>query len=131
VILLDTHAWIWWIGAPDELSPTAREAADRAADEGGLNVSAISAWEAAMLVERGRLSLAMPFDEWLRRCEALPFLHFVPIDHRIAVHSVHLPGDLHGDPADRIIVATALDLGVPLVTRDRKLLAYPHVRTVW
>jgi PIN domain nuclease of toxin-antitoxin system len=131
VILLDTHAWIWWIGAPDELSPAAREAADRAADEGGLSVSAISAWEAAMLVERGRLALSMPFDEWLRRCEALPFLHFVPVDHRIAVRAVHLPGDLHGDPADRIIVATALDLGVPLVTRDRKLQAYPHVRTVW
>lgn len=131
MILLDTHAWIWWVGAPDQLSPVAREAADRAADEGGLHVSAISVWEAAMLVDRGRLVLSLPFNEWLRRCEDLRFLHFVPVDHRVAVRAVHLPGDLHRDPADRIIVATAMGLGIPLVTRDRKLRDYPHVQTIW
>jgi PIN domain nuclease of toxin-antitoxin system len=131
MILLDTHAWIWWLSAPNELSPKALAAVERGVQESEVYVSSISVWEAALLVERGRLVLSMPFNDWLSRCESLPFLHFVPVDNRIAVRAVHLPGDFHKDPADRIITATAMEKNLLLVTLDRKLRGYPHVRTVW
>lgn len=131
MILLDTHAWVWWLGAPEHLSESALEAVERARTAGRVCVSSISVWEAALLVERQRLTLTLPFHEWLARCESLPFLRFVPVDNRIAARSVHLPGELHKDPADRLIVATALELDVPLVTRDGKLRAHEHVSTIW
>jgi len=131
VILLDTHAWVWWVGAPEKLSAGARERIDEAKESRQVFVSSFSAWEVALLVARGRLHLATDVDEWLGRCERLPFLRFVPVDHRIAIRSVRLPPPLHQDPADRIIVATALALGAELVTKDERLLNYPMVRTVW
>lgn len=84
-----------------------------------------------MLVERGRLRLAVDVRDWLYRCEALPFLTFVPVSNAIAVESVRLPDFPHADPADRIIAATALSLGAALVTKDDKLRSYPHLKTVW
>lgn len=69
--------------------------------------------------------------DWVARAAGLPFLHFVPVDNQIALRSIELPGDLHDDPADRLIVATALGLGLPLVTKDRRLHDYPHLRTIW
>lgn len=131
MILLDTHAWVWWVGAPEKLSAGARERIDEAKESRQVFVSSFSAWEVALLVARGRLHLATDVDEWLGRCERLPFLRFVPVDHRIAIRSVRLPPPLHQDPADRIIVATALALGAELVTKDERLLNYPMVRTVW
>jgi len=129
VILLDTHAWVWWVGAPEKLSAGARERIDEAKESRQVFVSSFSAWEVALLVARGRLHLATDVDEWLGRCERLPFLRFVPVDHRIAIRSVRLPPPLHQDPADRIIAALAL--GAELVTKDERLLNYPMVRTVW
>jgi PIN domain nuclease of toxin-antitoxin system len=73
----------------------------------------------------------MGADAWIAHVEALPFLRFVPVDPRIAVASVQLEGFPHRDPADRIIVATALGLGATLVTGDRRLRAYRGVKTVW
>jgi PIN domain nuclease of toxin-antitoxin system len=73
----------------------------------------------------------MDVEAWVAKSEALPFLHFVPVDNAIAIKSVKLPDPFHPDPADRIIIATALTLGFPLVTRDEKILDYPHVRTTW
>jgi len=61
----------------------------------------------------------------------LPFVKFIPVDNSVAVKSVNLPQPLHSDPADRIIIATAISSGVPLVTRDEKILNYPHVQTIW
>ncbi|HYU35207.1 MAG TPA: PIN domain-containing protein [Thermoanaerobaculia bacterium] len=61
----------------------------------------------------------------------LPFVHFVPLDNRIALRSNHLPGEIHEDPADRIIIATALTLGAPLVSKDTRIRDYPHVETIW
>jgi PIN domain nuclease of toxin-antitoxin system len=73
----------------------------------------------------------MDVETWVAKSEAMPFLHFVPIDNAIALRSVHLPEPLHNDPADRMIIATASVLGLPLVTRDRRILDYPHVNTIW
>jgi PIN domain nuclease of toxin-antitoxin system len=130
VIVLDTHAWVWWVAGDPRLSAAARTAIERAMGESKLRVSAISAWEVAVLVRRGRLELTMGVEDWVARCEALPFVRFVPVDHRIALKSVALEG-LHEDPADRIIVATALSLGAALVTRDQRLWAYADLETLW
>lgn len=94
-------------------------------------ISSISTWEIALLVRKGRLELTIPVEDWIARSEALSFVQFVPLDNRIALRSNHLPGELHEDPADRIIIATALMLGAPLITKDTKIRDYPHVKTVW
>lgn len=102
-----------------------------AVEQQAIYLSSISVWEVALLVARGRLQLTMTVDDWVAKSEALPFVHFVSVDNAIALKSVQLPGPLHSDPADRIIIATALTLGFPLVTRDEKISRYPHIRTIW
>ena len=129
--LLDTHAWVWWISDPASVSRRARRAIEAAMPRGRLYVSSISVWEVALLVARDRLRLTMDVESWIARSEALPFLNFVPVDNRIAIRSTRLPGTLHDDPADRMIVATALALGAELVTKDQKIRRYGHVRTIW
>ena len=131
MIVMDTHAWVWWVSASRPLSEPATEAVERAMSEDRLYVSSMSAWEVAMLVKTGRLDLTMDVDDWIARSESLPFLHFVPVSNRIAIRSTQLPNYPHKDPADRIIVATTLSLGATLVTKDRKLREYPGVRTIW
>jgi PIN domain nuclease of toxin-antitoxin system len=81
--------------------------------------------------EKGRLELTMHAEDWIARSEALPFLQFIPVDNHIAVRATQLPGPLHDDPADRIIIATTLSLGGTLITRDGKLRKYHHVKTLW
>ncbi len=131
MIVLDTHAWIWWVSSPEFLSETAKQAIDEAATGRNIFISSISAWEIAMLVSRGRLKLTMSPEDWVAASEALPFFDFVPVSNSIALKSVQLPGILHNDPADRIIIATAVSLGALLVTKDEKIRSYPHVKTVW
>jgi PIN domain nuclease of toxin-antitoxin system len=132
VIVLDTHVLLWWAnGSTGLLSTPALTALDTARSESQVLVSAITAWEIAMLVQNGRIELAFDLDVWLNTVRAIDRLRFVPIDPEIAVASVRLPGDLHRDPADRFIVATAHRFGAHLMTADEKLRAYPHVVTVW
>ena len=131
MIVLDTHAWIWWVSNPEMLSDPARQLVDDAVQRRELFIATISAWEVAMLVEKGRLSLALDVRDWIARSESLPFVTFVPLSTAIAVESVRLPGFSHADPADRIIVATAMSLGARLVTKDEKLLRYGPARGVW
>jgi PIN domain nuclease of toxin-antitoxin system len=132
MILLDTHAWIWHLADPDRLPARARKAIEeRTASRGDVLVSSISAWELAMLVERGRLRLSIDAEAWLAHAEALPFLRFVPVDNRIALASVRLPLSVSPDPADRIIVATAMLAGIPLVTADKRIRRCGVVKTIW
>ena len=131
MIVLDTHVLLWWVSDPTTLSKQAKKAIDAAVKSGSVHVSCISSWEIALLVERGRLRLALDVRDWLCRCEALPFLTFVAVDSAIAVESVRLPDFPHANPADRIIAATALSLGAALVTKDDKLRNYPHLKTIW
>jgi len=130
LIVLDTHALVCWVaGGP--LSDSAARAIDRNGASHSLFASAMTAWEIALLVEKGRLELTMDVVEWIKRIERIPELHFIPVDTDIAVASTRLPEPFHPDPADRIIVATARSLDAPLVTRDERLIAYPHVETLW
>jgi PIN domain nuclease of toxin-antitoxin system len=120
VIVLDTHIWIDFVDQPDSLPKPALEAIRGRREPVG--ISSISAWEVFMLERRGRLELKIP--------ARLAMFHFIPVDNTIARLAVELPEPLHSDPADRIIIATALSLGATLVTRDRKIIGYPHVKTL-
>ena len=122
---------MWWVSEAVPLPRKVRALIERSAASRAIHVSSISTWEVALLVARGRLELTMGVANWIARSEALPSLRFVPVDNRIALRAVGLPGPLHNDPADRIIVATALDLGATLVTKDEKLRRYAHVETLW
>jgi PIN domain nuclease of toxin-antitoxin system len=131
VIVLDTHTLIWWATGDSTLSKKARTAITHELTDGEIAVSAISAWEIAMLVETERLVLSMDVSSWLATVSAIEAVRFVPVDVEIATKSVDLPGEFHKDPADRMIVATARKFAVPLITKDEKIRAYPHVKTIW
>lgn len=131
MIVLDTHALVWWVSGDPALSKKARNAIERARGDGALVASAISAWEIAMLVRHERLVLTMEVDTWLATVAQIDGMRFTPIDADIAAKSAALPGVFHKDPADRMIVATARRLAAPLVTRDEKIRAYAHVKTLW
>jgi PIN domain nuclease of toxin-antitoxin system len=132
VIVLDTHALLWWAnGERAQLSAAAQSAIDAEMDGGQILVSSMSAWELAMLVERGRVALSMDVASWLDTLGRIDAVQMVPVDSEIAVKSVQLPGDFHKDPADRIIVATARKFAAPLVSVDEKIRSYPHVRAIW
>jgi PIN domain nuclease of toxin-antitoxin system len=131
VIVLDTHTLVWWVSGDPLLSKRARTAIEREQPDGNIIVSSISAWEIAMLVERGKLVLSMDVGSWLSTVAQIEAVQFLPVDVEAATKSVDLPGDFHKDPADRMIVATARKLAVPLVTKDDKIRAYAHVKTIW
>ena len=107
------------------------ELMERAGEESFLRVSVISAWEVGMLQTRGRLHFDIPCEEWVEQAFSLPGLSLMPLTPSICVRSSRLPGVFHGDPADRLIVATARELGAVLLTRDDPILQYAalgHVR---
>ncbi len=131
MIVLDTHALVWWVSGDETLSEKAKAAIERELDGGQIIVSVISAWEIAMLVEREKLLLSMDVESWLATVAQIEAVRFMPLDIDVAVKSVDLPGEFHKDPADRMIVATARKLAVPLVTKDEKIRAYAHVKTIW
>lgn len=130
MIVLDTNALIWWISNPKKLSSKARRVIEEAQKK-EIYISSISILEIYVLVKKNRLKLNTLPDNWLEKLESLPFVYFVPIDNKIAVASVELPDFTHKDPADRIIIATALNLGAKLITSDEKILSYKKVQTVW
>ena len=131
MIVLDTHALVWWISDSKRLPAKARAAIAKAKSEKSIYISSISVWEIAMLVKKNRLKLKWKVSSWLEKVEALPFLKFLPVTNKIAVDSVLLPGKPPADPADRIIIATAMNLDCPLVSGDRKIRRYRKVKTAW
>ena len=133
MIVLDTHALLWWVNDDGRLSaPASRAIAQECRREDGqILISAITAWEIALLVAKGRLALTMDVDDWLRTVGKIEGVHFVPVDNEIAVQSVQLPGVFHPDPADRIITALARHYSIAVVTGDTKIRNYRHVKTVW
>ena len=129
--LLDTHAWMWWVTEDRRLSSRARAAIARGVRSGGLAVSLMSAWEIAKKVEKGQLALDRPLDEWLDQATAMAGLAVEDLTRPVLVDSCRLPQPFAGDPADQIIVATARHYGATLVTKDRRIREYPHVRALW
>jgi PIN domain nuclease of toxin-antitoxin system len=128
VIVLDTHAWLWWVSGDPSLSRRA-EREIRAAKRVG--VSAISCLEVAVAEARGRIELDRPLLLWLEEALALPRVELLPLTPAVAVRASRFGRDFPGDPADRVIVATALLEPAVLVTRDGKIREYPGVETAW
>jgi PIN domain nuclease of toxin-antitoxin system len=127
VIVLDTHAWIWWVSDPARLGRRGRsviEAADR------IGVPAVCCFEVAAAAAKGRIALDREPVEWLEQALALPRVELVPLTPRIAVKATQL-GAFHGDPADSLVVATAIVDAATLVTKDRHIRKYTAVASVW
>lgn len=129
MIVLDTHALLWWALDPTELSETARATVATMEREGGF-ASAISIWELGIKVKRKKLELPIPVEELARRIERGGVVELVPVETHTWLRSLSLSWD-HPDPADRVIVATALIRGVPLLTKDVAIRAFAEVRTIW
>ena len=131
-ILLDTHAALW-LTEPGALAREAEAELEAAYGEGvGVLVSPISAWEVGLLAARGRIALPMAPAAWFDRLVDSG-VRWAPLEPQVLIASSFLPGGLHGDPADRVLVATARAYGYRLMTRDRALLRYGdagHVQTL-
>jgi PIN domain nuclease of toxin-antitoxin system len=134
LLLLDTHCWIWaQLGLLENLSRTALQAIRNGESDGNLRISAISIWELAMFEKRGRVALPMNVRTWLDQALSKPGIAVAPLTPEIMIESVHLPGEMHGDPADRMLVATARVLGATLLTKDEQLIRYSkgrHLRAI-
>jgi PIN domain nuclease of toxin-antitoxin system len=129
VIVLDTHAWLWWVADPKKLSRPAQDAIDHAEQ---LGVATISCWEIAMLVEASRIELDRAVGSWIEQALGDARTQSLPLTSTIAVRAALLGRDgFTGDPADRVIYATARNAGARLVTRDRSLRAFDPRGTIW
>lgn len=120
-LVLDTHAWVWWVSKPEKLSRRQRSAIDRARKRGGdtLLMSVISGWEVALLVQGGRLRVPVQLEAWLEQAMSIPGLEVTPLTVPIIAGAARLAA--LRDPADMLIVATALHYGAPLVTSDARI----------
>ena len=130
MILLDTCTLLWLIGAPEGLSPAARQRLESSAHEDTVHISAISACEIAQKVSKGKLILLGSAGDWWNQALIHAQIKEVPIDSRIALRAASLP-PLHNDPFDRLIIATVQELRFTLRTPDPKIRAYPDVRVLW
>ena len=133
MIVLDTHVLVWLIEGSPRLGPSAKARVEDEARTDRVGISAITPWEIALLVAKGRLQLSMDVGVWIDRALRTPGVALCPIEPAIALDAVRLPDDLHADPADRFLIATARHWPSPLMTADAKVLDYSargHVRTV-
>jgi PIN domain nuclease of toxin-antitoxin system len=133
-VLLDTCAVIWLANGM-VLPPTVRQAIVYAGLADGVFVSTASAWEIGLLSRprSGRppaLQCEPDPKTWFTKLLAGPGIKEAPITPEIAIDSSHLPGSLHADPGDRLIIATARHPGLPIITADRKILAYAEAGLV-
>ncbi len=129
MLILDTHIWVWWLQEPRNLSEKQIQLI-KENEKDILGISAITCWEIAKLVEHGRLELPLPLTEWFKQGLSYPGIQLFPITPEIAIESTRLPDGFHRDPADQLIVATARIHKCPLVTSDKKIIAYPHVPSI-
>jgi PIN domain nuclease of toxin-antitoxin system len=128
--LLDTHVWLWWLLGSDKLPRKERGELDRLASRGALGLAAVSLWEAQMLHAKGRLTLDRSFDIWTREAAAANVVRVFPLDVEVVIAVASLPASFHGDPADRLIVATSRAHDIPLATHDAAI-RRSRVTTLW
>ena len=132
MLVIDTHVLIWFVNGSKELSSKAKKAIKSVmSKEGEIIISSISALGISMLILKGRLVLSMDIESWLDQVKQIEGFRFMAVNNEIGHKSTILPGEFHKDPADRMIVATARKLAVPLVTADEKIRKYEHVKTIW
>ena len=125
LVLLDTHVWIWFMtGDKQASSPKLIQFMNEKMLQSAIRVSVISVWEVGMLEAKGRIALPYSCLEWVQKALEAPGFGLESLTPEIAIQSSRLPGDFHGDPADRILLATAASSKAVLVTRDREILSY-------
>jgi PIN domain nuclease of toxin-antitoxin system len=133
-LLLDTHIWLWYAeGNTERLTATAVKKLDQARQAEGLRISPISVWEIGVQHAKGRIQLSAPLRDWVRDALAPAGITLLPLDAESAAESTLLPGEPHGDPADRFLIAAARTKGLVLATRDEAIIEYGnagHVRVL-
>lgn len=133
MIVVDTHVLVWMANEDSRLGNKAGRLLETEMRTDRLGVSAITPWEIALLVDKGRLLIAQELEIWMNAILQAPGVELLPIVPSIAIGSVRLPGSFHADPADRLLLATARHWSAPVVTADRAILDYArqgHVRTI-
>lgn len=128
MIIADTHAWIWWVTDDRRLSKKARRTLDA---ERSVGVCAISVWEVAMLVAKGRLRLDRDVKTWVNDALAADSIELLPLTPDVALTAAALGSAIHADPADRMIIASALTHDAQVVTKDDAIAGTGIVRCVW
>ena len=130
MILLDTHVWIWSYSATKLLSDKVKKLIKKTQTDQRA-IASISIWEFAVMVTKGRINVKIDPKQWLSGAIENSGLRVIELTPEIAMESCNLPGGFHKDPADRIIVATARTHNLTLLTKDRKIIEYPHVKAIW
>lgn len=129
--VLDTHVWIWWNMHPQRLSAKVQSLLSTTKRYDELLLSAISPWEFSKLLEKERIGICCNPEEWIAQALDMPKLRLVPLTPVIAYRSTSLPQPFNGDPADQIIVATAREENATVLTKDKLIREYKHVRSLW
>ncbi len=129
--LLDTHTWIWWNMRPQNLSQRVKALISDSSKYDELLLSAISPWEFSKLLEKGRLGISCHPEEWINLALDMPKIRLVHLSPILAYRSTVLPKPFHSDPADQIIVATAREENATVLTKDKNIRTYDHVRSLW
>ena len=129
MILLDSHVLIWLAAEPAKLSHRASKAIATAVRQGGIAISAITLWELAWLATHNRVEILGTVENYLQEISSRAAIR--PITAQIAALATQLPDEYPIDPCDRLIGATALAEGVPLVTKDSKIRSYQQIKTIW
>ena len=129
MILLDTHIWVWWVMGDERLSAKQKKAINSFEND-GLCLSIISLWEVAKLEELGKIILPFKINKWLEEAISYPGIKIIDLSLDIILKSTNLEGNLHKDPMNQIIVATAITKNIPLVTSDNQIKKYKFVKTI-
>lgn len=129
LILLDTHVWLWLLNGEEKLiNSQCLSYIEKSVKYSNIRVSVISVWEVGMLESKGRIKFPIDCLDWVNNALNAPGISMVPITPEIAIESSRLPGKFHGDPADRIIVATVRKLGATLISHDRNIISYGKMK---
>lgn len=121
-VLLDTHIALWLDSGSDRLRQSTHALIDGCWQNGGtIFLSAVSAWEIALLVDTGRIALDLPVDAWIERFVERPGIESVPLSHQAGGHAYQFHHLEHRDSADRLLIATAIELACPLITYDQRI----------
>lgn len=128
MVVLDTHAWIWYVTESSKLSHNAITSINNNNECG---VSVISCWEVAMLVKKNRIAFAISIEEWIKLALEYDKIRLLSLTPGISIQAAKFGSEFHGDPADRIIAATSLLTDSFLITKDQKLNEIEYLNTIW
>ncbi|MFZ1320857.1 MAG: type II toxin-antitoxin system VapC family toxin [Ignavibacteria bacterium] len=128
MILLDTHIWVWWVSDISKLGTEILELISNN-EETGISISIISIWEVTKLIEKNKIKIKIPLEEWMDEAIKYPGMNVLNLSKEIILNTTALK-NFHKDPADQLIVSTSIINNIPLLTMDRKILDYPYVETI-